>query len=262
MIKKHVTVLSLGAGIQSTAMAILLEREMLPGCPQPDWAIFADTQAEPPNVYETLDWLEGIVSFPIIRTSWGDLAANTWKALRGEPVPERGHHEGGYIDLPLFSSTGLSRRQCTSIYKVKPIKAAIRELADSKPPALSATQYLGISINETKRAKPSRDKWITNRFPLIEAGWDRKQLQHFLDSSFPGNPVKRSACYFCPFHTNSEWKEIKELYPDLYADAIKMEQAMAHHPRGPWFLKSGGLEKTMNREATQMALPLLPTATT
>ena len=35
-----------------------------------------------------------------------------------------------------------------------------------------------------------------------------------------------------------------------------MERAMANHPRGPWYLKSGGLEKTMGRLDNQLALPL------
>ena len=231
----HVTILSLGAGIQSTALALMLEREMLPDCPMPEWAIFADTFAEPQHVYDTLDWLEELVSFPIVRTSWGDLAANTWKALRGEPVPERGHHEAGYIDLPVFSESGLARRQCTGTYKIRPIKAKVRELTGMKPPQLSMTQYLGISTNEAKRAKPAHDQWITNRYPLIEAGWDRRSLKNFLDTTFPGHPTRRSACYFCPFHTMEEWQEIRDLYPDLYADALRMEEAMANHPEDPGF---------------------------
>ena len=194
--RRQFTVLSLGAGIQSTALAILLDREAIPDCPKPDWAIFADTRAEPEHVYETLEWLEPHVSFPIIRTTWRDLSANTWKALRGEPVPERGHYESAYIDLPVFSATGLSKRQCTTIYKIRPIKAKIRELTGLHPNRLDVTQYLGISVNESRRTKPSRDRWITNRYPLIEAGWDRKELQRFLDDNFEGHPVRRSACYF------------------------------------------------------------------
>ena len=251
---KNVVVLSLGAGIHSTALAIMLERETLPGFPKPDWAIFADTQSESPHTYETLDWLEPLLSFPIIRTSWGDLRANTWKALRGEPVPERGHHKAGYIDLPIFSDTGLSRRQCTSVYKIRPIKAAIRELAGSKPPFLTATQYIGFSSDESQRAKPSRDKWITNRYPLIDHGWKREQLKQFLDDNFPGHPVRRSACFYCPFHSMADWQEIKELYPDLYEEALQMERAMAEHPRGPWFLRSGGLENAMEKTNRQPKL--------
>lgn len=251
---KHVTILSLGAGIQSTALAILLDRQLLPGFETPDWAIFSDTFSEPPHVYETLDWLEEIISYPVVRTSWGNLARNTWKALSGQPVPERGHLQGGYIDLPVFSKTGMARRQCTTVYKIRPIKAKIRELAQSKPPHLKATQYLGISENEARRAKPAREKWINNQFPLIEHRWTRQDCSRFLDENFPGHPVRRSSCYFCPFRTNAEWMEIRERYPNLYQDAVAMERAMADHPRGPWFLKAGGLEKTIEDRAAQLRL--------
>ncbi len=229
--KKHVHVLSLGAGIQSTALALLLDRELLDGVTKPLWAIFADTKAEPPHVYQTLDWLETRISFPVIRTTWGDLAKNTWKALHGMPVPEQGHHQPGYIDLPVFSDSGIGRRQCTGVYKIRPIKKAIRELAEAASPALSATQYLGISANETRRAKPAREAWLTNSYPLIDHNWNRMDCAGFLDQEYPGHPVKRSACYFCPFHTTAEWRETRELYPNLYQDALAMDRQMAEHPQ-------------------------------
>ena len=67
-------VISLGGGVQSTVMCLMAEKERFG--PRPDYAIFADTGWEPTSVYETLDWLEGEVSFPIIRTSNG-------RSLRG-----------------------------------------------------------------------------------------------------------------------------------------------------------------------------------
>ena len=251
--KKHVTALSLGAGVQSTAMALMIERELLPGVPRPLWAIFADTMAEPPHVYETLEWLRERVSFPIVTCSWGNLARNTWKAATGQPVPERGHHQPGYIDLPVFSESGIGRRQCTGVYKIRPIKAEIRRLANSKPPHLTATQYLGISTNEQRRAKPSRDAWLTNRYPLIEHGLSRTDCIQWLDREYPGHPVRRSACYFCPFHTAAEWREIKDLYPSLYQDAAAMDRQMAEHPRGPWRLRAGGLERSLAAGDAQLS---------
>ena len=195
---RHVNVLAAGLGIQSTTLALMLDRSMVPDCPKPEYAAFADTLSEPPHVYETLDWLAARLSYPIITISFGDLGANTWKALRGEPVPERGHQEGGYIDLPVFTETGLAKRQCTASYKLFPIKRLIRRRAGISPPALTATQYLGISSNEIKRAKPSRQQWLSNRYPLVEMGLDREWCKQFLDTEYPGHPVRRSACFFAP----------------------------------------------------------------
>lgn len=251
----EVTVLSLGAGVQSTALAIMLDREELAGFKRPRWAIFADTGAEPPHVYETLDWLAERISYPVVRTSWGNLAENTWKAIRGEEVAERGHtgKATGYIDLPVFTETGMARRQCTGVYKIRPVRAKIRELAGAKPPQLKATQYLGISLNETRRATPADVKWLTNVYPLIEHGLNRQDCVHYLDANFQGHPVRRSACYFCPYRNRNDWTEMREMYPDLYQDAIEMERAMATHPRGPWMLRAGGLEQMMARNDDEAA---------
>ena len=48
-------VLSLGAGVQSTTLALMAAHGEI--TPMPERAIFADTQAEPAAVYEHLRWL-------------------------------------------------------------------------------------------------------------------------------------------------------------------------------------------------------------
>lgn len=56
-------VLSLGAGTQSSVLALLLSgsdpRLVERGYPKPDAAVFADTGWEPDYVYRHLEWLEG-----------------------------------------------------------------------------------------------------------------------------------------------------------------------------------------------------------
>jgi hypothetical protein len=66
---KHI--ISLGAGVQSSTMALMAAAgEILP---MPDCAIFADTHAEPRAVYDWLDWLTKQLPFPVIRVSQGNL---------------------------------------------------------------------------------------------------------------------------------------------------------------------------------------------
>lgn len=48
-------VLSLGAGVQSSTLALMSARGDLPRL---DYAVFADTGWEPARVYAWLDWLE------------------------------------------------------------------------------------------------------------------------------------------------------------------------------------------------------------
>lgn len=250
----HFTALSLGLGIQSTTLSLLIEAGEMPDIPYPDAAIFADTKAEAPHTYETLEWLRERVSFPIYTTTSGDLARNTWKALSGMPVPERGHHKPGYIDLPVFSHKGIGRRQCTGYYKLKPIRAKIRELANAAPPSLTAVQYIGISTNESHRAKQTNRQWLTSRFPLIEYGWSRADCQDYLDNVHPGHNVSRSSCWFCPFRTGNEWRDLRDRYPSLYTDAVAMERALMEHHSGPWTLAQGGIERKVARLDVQPSL--------
>ena len=59
-------VISLGAGVQSTTMALMAAHGLL--TPMPIAAIFADTGAEPEPVYDHLDWLSsGFATAPRAR---------------------------------------------------------------------------------------------------------------------------------------------------------------------------------------------------
>ena len=55
--------------MQSTVMCLMAEKSKFSD--KPDYAVFADTGWEPQSVYDTLDWLEEELSFPVIRTSNG-----------------------------------------------------------------------------------------------------------------------------------------------------------------------------------------------
>lgn len=86
--QKPLHILSLGAGVQSTTMALMAAHGEIG--PMPDAAIFADTGAEPLSVYEHLRWLKSAnlnLPFPIIEVGHGNLnddtmaSAAAWQAL-------------------------------------------------------------------------------------------------------------------------------------------------------------------------------------
>src|SRR6516164_9615820 len=66
-------VLSLGAGVQSSALLLMSEAGELPRL---DAAVFADTQWEPAEVYEHLDRLTAAVTIPVHRVTNGSLRAD------------------------------------------------------------------------------------------------------------------------------------------------------------------------------------------
>lgn len=215
-------VLSMGAGVQSTAMLLMAEQGELK--PKPDIVIFADTGWEPKYVYDHLNWLESKVSIPIKRVSRGNIRAD---ALDKE--------KSRFATMPLFVKSpdgkpGILRRQCTREYKIEPITKAIRTHLGLKPrqrvpKGVWVEQWMGISVDELVRAKDNRLPWITNRFPLIERNMTRWDCQLWLRRN--GYPtVERSACIGCPYHNNTYWRLLRDEHPDEWQDAIEFDRAV------------------------------------
>ena len=84
-----------------------------------------------------------------------------------------------YVDIPVYlkgrtgETNGIGRRQCTTNYKIRPIRNKIRELLGlRKGQRVSSSTmvelWLGISTSEAVRMKDSCDRWIVNRYPLID----------------------------------------------------------------------------------------------
>ena len=211
----EITTLSLGAGWQSTAMALMLEERALPH-PVPDLAVFADTRSEPDHVYETLDYIERHVSFPIVRASRGNLEEQTFRQARGQQADS-------YLEIPIFGHTGIGQRRCTHDYKIGVIRKAIREWAGVNPPALQVTQYLGISLDEIERARDSRVAYIVNQYPLLDVRMNRQDCIEWMRHHHPQAPVGKSACYFCPYHSVEQWRELRQRYPQLYERAVVLD---------------------------------------
>ena len=69
---KVFNIISLGAGVQSSTMALMAAHGEI--TPMPDCAIFADTQWEPAAVYKHLEKLERALPFPVYRVTAGNRA--------------------------------------------------------------------------------------------------------------------------------------------------------------------------------------------
>lgn len=216
-------IISLGAGVQSSTMALMAAAGEIK--PMPVAAIFADTQAEPKSVYVWLDWLEKKLPFPVIRVTRGNL---TEAALK---IRDRKDGVGQWAKLviPTFiknadGSRGILQRQCTYDYKVLQLVSGAKRLMKQHQ-ASHVYQWIGISLDEAHRMKPSRDDRITNTWPLIELGIKRYQCLNWMEKNgFPKPP--RSACVYCPYHSDSEWRRLKSEEPDEFARAVNFEKEL------------------------------------
>ena len=212
-------VLSLGAGVQSTVMALMVESGELP---MVDCAIFADTGWEPKEVYEHLDWLESKLSFPVHRVSIGNIREDHLNGLN--TTGQR------FASMPMYTeSGGMVRRQCTLEYKINPIKKKIRTLLGVKkgervPKGTCVTQLIGISTDEATRMRPARDKWIQNIWPLIDKGMSRSHCLSWFKERHPGRVLAKSACVGCPYHNDMMWRDMKMNDPASFKDAALFDR--------------------------------------
>lgn len=220
------TVLSLGAGVQSTTLALMAAHGEI--SPMPDCAIFADTRWESSRVYDHLSWLSSsnVLPFPIRRVCRADIR----DGVRGR----RNTTDGRFAAIPWWTinpdgSHGMGRRQCSSEYKLEPIMQEIRRLLDKgrrdRIPKGAVSVMIGISLDEAHRMKPARQRYMVNRWPLIEKGMRRWDCERWLlRYEYPIPP--KSACVGCPFHDDDYWLEMKQHRPLEWAEAVEYDHLL------------------------------------
>ncbi len=82
-----------------------------------------------------------------------------------------------------------------------------------------------------QRAAENREKWITNVYPLIfDKQFNRGDCLAWMERNGYELP-QRSACYFCPFQSNAEWRKMKELHPVMFDKAVKFDEKIRHKMR-------------------------------
>jgi len=230
-VEPKLRILSLGAGVQSSTMALMADKGDF-GI-KPDAAIFADTGWEPEPVIKHLKYLRTILSYPVHIVQKSNIRSDILAALA----------PGGnqFASAPFYTlneqgKKGMGRRQCTREYKITPIAKKIRELCGLRPrQKFPKTEYIevwvGISTDEIMRMKPSRFWWQKNRFPLIEKRISRQDCLDWYEGKGYKKPVK-SACIGCPFHDDRFWIDMKANRPNEFQNAVDFDKEMrAHNPK-------------------------------
>lgn len=245
-------VLSLGAGVQSTTLALMAAKGVVG--PMPDAAIFADTQWEPKAVYEHLERLKPLLPYPVHVVSAG--------SIRDSIISKRTAGSGRYASIPWFIKTvipagsrvldtsrmdgpdseehyrvlatdqiklGMGRRQCTAEFKIKPIMHKVRDLLGvtrrGRIPAGVVEQWVGISTDEAGRMKAAKQKYVTTRWPLIENNLSRTDCQTWLQENY-GMTAPKSACIGCPFHNQTTWQRMRDQQPAEFEEACRIDEVL------------------------------------
>ena len=179
----------------------------------------------PKEVYEHLAWLTAWLAergIPVHRVDQGNIRADALDSTHR------------FASMPLFvvgkgGKRGMIRRQCTREYKIKPVQSKLRELVGLNPRQRAkdvlVEQWVGISLDEVERVSDSRVPWIRNRHPLVfdlrMSRWDCEVWLHR-----HGVKAPRSACIGCPFHSDAEWRHIRDTDPEAWADAVQFDRAI------------------------------------
>jgi hypothetical protein len=237
-----IKVLSLGAGVQSSTIYMM---SCVGDLPRLDHAIFADTGNEPASVYSYLDWLLSQsekygIPIHVVKKPGGSLGDSILNRMK------TGKHSSS---IPAFfmgrdGERIPTNRSCTGDYKIKPIEAKLKELLGLGPRAwwpdvLCVETWLGISVDEWIRMRCSERNCIRYWHPLIEQPWkpgDKKPdllesplsrshcLNWMSNRGYPRPP--KSACIFCPYHSDYEWRNIMDNSPDEWNYSVHLDHTI------------------------------------
>ncbi|WP_317633711.1 MULTISPECIES: phosphoadenosine phosphosulfate reductase [unclassified Streptomyces] len=219
MAEAHVKVISYGGGVQSTALLVLAAQRRI------DFQtfLFSNVGDDSENP-ATLKFIEEVAG-PYAQDNGIDLHMLERRRRTGvtETLWERLHKpEARSIPIPVRMANGApGRRNCTADFKIKVISRWLREHgATAESPA---TVGIGISVDEIHRANRRRsDPREQITYPLLDLGLRREDCTRLIREA--GLPVPpKSSCFFCPFHTVSDWQELRKTDPELFAKSQQLE---------------------------------------
>jgi hypothetical protein len=218
----EVRFVSYGGGVQSTALLVLAAQRKI------DFPLFvmANVGDDSENPL-TLDYVRehaapyaaahGIELVLLdrhrrdgtVETLWGRL---TREGSRSLPIPVR------------MSNGAPGTRSCTADFKIKVTgKEAKRRGATAADPAVIG---IGISVDEIHRANNRRcEPHERIVYPLLDLGLRRTDCMRVIREA--GLPVPpKSSCFFCPFHRDSAWHDLRREQPEEFRKACELEDTL------------------------------------
>lgn len=229
-------ILSCGAGMQSTALALISCAQTkgdirYPQVPRYDAVIYCDLGNEPSWVIQQVHFLEKAclshaIPFYILRS---DLYRDYMDRFGREHVAAM-----PFWTLDEEGTPGkIARRSCTVDYKILMIQKFVRyNLLGYRPRQRLRAEdigahelHIGFSFEEANRSFPSRHKMFQNRFPLIEMHWQRKDTYAY-NLEVWGLDTKASACCICPYHKNYFFRHLKLHYPEDYQNVVDFDDML------------------------------------
>ena len=218
---------SYGGGVQSVALACLVAQAEVGS---PDEIVFADTGRE-----RSTTW------------SYTERYVMPMLARHGMTVQVAGHElatvdlyaKNGDILIPAFTETGKLPTFCSTEWKRRVVQRHLRRLGYG--PKRPVEMWIGISVDEVGRAKPSPVAWITHSWPLLFERPTRRDECAGIIKRAGLPPAPRSRCWMCPNQTDAEWREM--LDANDYADGLRakaLDEELRQRPDSLYLHRSRG----------------------
>lgn len=237
-------ILSCGAGMQSTALALMSCANKLLNegradkfnftykekIPIYDAIIFCDLGLEPHWVMDQVYFIKSAcewagIPFYILKSNLYDDYTNNFGEKRVVSIPFWSVDENG--------KKGKMMRNCTLDYKITLMQNFVRwkllgykKGARTRPEDVKAhVMHIGFSKEEERRCKENKNIMFVNKFPLCEMNLTRADNYAYILDVW-GLDSKASACCFCPFHTNYFFKYIKKNSQDDYDKTVEFDNML------------------------------------
>jgi len=184
--------LSFGAGVNSTALYLLLEQMNVKF-----EAIFVNHETDYPETYEYIDYLRD----------------------QGFEITEIKPNYEGYSSLYEYCKfrkflPSIYLRWCTSRFKLKPIWKFVER---------PCVMHIGISAEEKHRILCKQPKAITGKWLLVEEGITRRECVRMIKDAGLKVP-RKSGCWICPFQGKKQLRRLHREHPDLFDKLIELEK--------------------------------------
>ena len=228
-------ILSCGAGMQSTALALMSCENKQKGIVHPlvpvyDAIIFCDLGLEPEWVKRQAGFIQMAcekagIPFYILTSPLYEDYLKGFGSKRVTSIPFWTVGEDG--------KKGKMLRNCTLDYKINLIERFVRyELLGYRPhqrlrevDIKAHEMHIGFSKEEERRCRENPGRLFINRFPLVEMGVTRADNYRYILETW-GLDTKASACCFCPFHTNYFFGYIKGHLPEDYKKTVMFDEML------------------------------------
>lgn len=231
-------ILSLGAGQQSTALALMscenvIHKQKFPLVPIYDAILFCDLGAEREWVYKQAHFIENAC-----RKAGIPLYVLKGKNLKEDYFSNYGRSR--VVTIPFWSidengKKAKMTRHCTIDYKICQMQKFVkyqllgyRKYQRIKPEDLHAHEmHIGFTAEEQQRIFDSKHKLFVNKFPMVEMGLTRADNFAYVKETW-GLETRGSACLFCPFHTNYFFDHCKKTCKSDYKTILEFDDLIAN----------------------------------